>query len=42
MFYKNLEQNGRMGDALRATQNEMIQKGYGPHEWAAFILIGRY
>lgn len=42
IFYRHLEQNGRPADALRAAQNEMIQKGYGSYEWGAFILIGRY
>jgi CHAT domain-containing protein len=42
IFYKNLEKNDSMADSLRAAQNEMIQMGYGPSDWAAFILIGRY
>jgi CHAT domain-containing protein len=42
IFYKNLEKNDNMAEALRAAQNEMIQKGYGPSEWAAFTLIGRH
>lgn len=41
MFYKNLEKSGNIAEALQAAQNEMIQKGYGPSEWAAFKLTGR-
>jgi len=40
LFYKNLEKSGGAADALRAAQNEMIQMGYGPSDWAAFILNG--
>lgn len=42
LFYKNLEKSGSAADALRAAQNGMIQMGYGPADWAAFILTGRY
>jgi len=42
IFYKNLTQARRPAEVLRATQNEMIQRGYGPYEWAPFVLIGRY
>ena len=37
MFYKNLEKSGSAADALRAAQNGMIQRGYRPSDWAAFI-----
>ena len=38
MFYKNLGKSGSAADALRAAQNGMIQRGYGPSDWAAFII----
>lgn len=40
-FYKNLEKSGSAADALRAAQNEMIQRGYEASDWAAFIMTGR-
>ncbi len=40
MFYKNLEKGGGAADALRAAQIGMIQMGYGPSDWAAFIFNG--
>jgi CHAT domain-containing protein len=42
LFYKNLEKSDSAADALRAAQNGMIQMGYGPSDWAAFILTSRY
>jgi len=41
MFYKNLEKSGSTADALRVAQNGMIQMGYGPSDWAAFIMTGQ-
>ena len=41
MFYKNLEKSDSTADALRAAQNGMIQMGYGPSDWAAFIMTGQ-
>lgn len=40
LFYKNLAKSGNMGDSLKLAQNEMIQMGYGPSDWAAFVLTG--
>lgn len=40
-FYKNLEKNKNYADALRAAQNEMIQAGFSPKDWAATIVLGR-
>ncbi len=40
-LYKNLEKNKNYADALRAAQNEMIQAGFGPSDWAAMIVLGR-
>jgi CHAT domain-containing protein len=40
MFYENLRKSGNVSDALRTAQNGMIQMGYGPSDWAAFVLIG--
>lgn len=42
MFYENLKKSGSAADSLRAAQNGMIQSGYGPSDWAAFMLNGRY
>ena len=42
MIYKNLEKSSSTADALRAAQNGMIQMGYGPSDWAAFIMTGQY
>lgn len=39
-LYQSLEKNENVADALRAAQNEMIQAGVGPLEWAAYILLG--
>ena len=40
IFNKNMEKSGDAADALRVAQNDMIQRGYGPYDWAAFILMG--
>jgi CHAT domain-containing protein len=42
LFYKNLEKSGNMAEALRAAQNDMIHMGYGPSDWAAFVVTGPY
>lgn len=40
ILYKNLKANKTVADSLRKTQAEMINRGYAPHHWAAFILTG--
>jgi CHAT domain-containing protein len=40
-LYKNLEKNKNYADALRAAQNEMIQAGFSPKDWAATIVVNR-
>ncbi len=42
MFYENLKKSTSAADSLRTAQNGMIQSGYGPSDWAAFVLTGRY
>lgn len=42
MYYDHLKKSGNAADSLRAAQNGMIQLGYGPSDWAAFIVTGRY
>ncbi len=41
-FFENRKKGIGAADALRAAQNGMIHAGYGPSDWAAFILTGRY
>lgn len=42
LFYDALKKRGSVADALRDAQGGMIQNGYGPFDWAAFVLTGRY
>jgi CHAT domain-containing protein len=41
-FYRYLEKRESMADALRSAQLRMIQEGYPPYVWAAFVLTGKY
>lgn len=41
-YYNCLKKSGDTAYSLRTAQNEMIQEGYGPSDWAAFIVTGRY
>jgi len=41
-FYKYLEAEKDIADALKMAQVDMIRKGYAPYYWAPFILTGRY
>ncbi|MEE9912419.1 MAG: CHAT domain-containing protein [Deltaproteobacteria bacterium] len=41
MYYRHFKKDGAAADALRAAQDGMIQLGYGPADWAAFMMIGR-
>ncbi len=40
-FYKYFEKNEDAEDALKEAQNEMMTAGFGPQDWAAFVLYGR-
>jgi len=40
-FQKHLDKSDDVADALKTAQNEMIQSGIGPSDWAPFILFGR-
>ncbi|MBV6441907.1 MAG: CHAT domain-containing protein [Haliscomenobacteraceae bacterium CHB4] len=40
IFYKNwLEEKREIPDAFRAAQKEMRERGFGPHQWAGFVLV---
>ena len=41
MFYSQFKRSGDAAEALKLAQNGMIHRGYGPSDWAAFILTGQ-
>ncbi len=42
LYYESLKKSGDTVYSLTVAQNEMIQAGYGPSDWAAFVVSGRY
>ena len=41
-FYQYLGKGENIAEALRASQMDIIDLGYGPHEWASFAVSGKY